>query len=190
MGRFPDSTAKRLRHQELLTSLDFEEANERRVRLTEIALDTAARLRNERGETGSTFSFLVSRHIADLGGHPDADPVQLCYYDFVQRNHAYSGGVAIRLEQDDAFHLNFFGRQDCRIESMGAVDYAKVKAAPPARFTDKWQRDGVTAVQGHVYRLHVFDPTDPVDFTLKFKILAMSSNEWVVFEWEPIPQDK
>jgi hypothetical protein len=46
------------------------------------------------------------------------------------------------------------------------------------------------AVIGQVYVEHCREPRDQIDRTFKFKVLDLKPGEWVVIEWEPIPQEK
>jgi hypothetical protein len=185
---------KRLRHLGVLAELDFDEARERLIRITESALQKASQLEKTRKKPTSNIAILVARPLCDRGrrGDPYAD---LCYYNFLHRNHKYKAGVGLEFGNGEGNRLgiNFYGGQDNRMSSLGAVNFAEVKKAPGPETTDKWWRDAaiapMTAVVGHVYLLHLVDARDSVNFTVKFRVLDRSPEEWIIIEWEPIPQE-
>ena len=186
---------KRLRHLDILAKLDFEEGHERRMRVTETALQRAAKLEKEREKPTSTIAVLVARNLCDLGGRNDPYG-GLNYYNFLQKNNAYEAGVALCFGNGmgDPLGINFYGGQDNRLRNLGPVSFADVKKAPGPETTAKWWRDqdapAPKAIAGHVYLLHLLDPRDQVDFTVKFRVIEVSSEEWIIIEWEAIPQEK
>jgi hypothetical protein len=191
--KLPDDSPRRLLHEGLLRTLEFEEAHERCIRVTEAALQKTAQLSKTRGKSATTIGVLVSRRICD--GRSNDPYGSMRYYNFLHKNHDYKAGVALEFGNGDGncLDINFYGGQDNRIEALGATDYARVKTAPNGAVTAGWWKNGqplVTAAVGHVYRLHVVDPRDQVDFAVKFRVLDMSPEEWIVIEWEYLPQER
>ena len=88
--------------------------------------------------------------------------------------------------------VNFYGGQDNRLAKLDTEKFEDVKKAPGPDTTAGWRNIGlgIDAAVGPTYVLHVNDPRDKIDFTVKFRILDMSADEWIVIEWEPIPQEK
>lgn len=189
------NSAQRLRHEDVLAALENQEAHERRMRVTETALQKASNLEKKRQKPTSTVSVLISRRLCDRGNRNDPYGA-LCYYNFIHKNNDYKAGVALGFGngEGNVLGINFYGGQDNRLSDLGKVRYDEVKKAPGPETTAKWwkDRDGppITAVVGHVYLLHLMDPRDRVDFTVKFKVLDLSSDEWIIIEWESVPQDR
>ncbi len=193
-ARLPLGSAKRLRHEDLLALLDREEAHERLVRITELALQKAATLEKKRGKT-STIAVLMARRICDVGDR-ESPYCHLCYCNFIRNNHDYSDGVALCFGngQGNVLGINFHGGHDNRLCALAGPRYEDVKTAPGPETTAKWWRDrrgvDMTAVVDQVYLLHVKDKQDKVNFTVKFKVRDLSLDEWIIIEWERIPQEK
>jgi hypothetical protein len=191
-GLNPESPM-RLRHLGLLAELDRQEARERIIRITDSALHKASQFEKARKKGPSTIAMLAARRLCHRGD-PGDPYYHLCYYNFIHRNHDYSAGVGLEFGNGpgNCLHVNFYGGQDNRMDCLGAVDYDSVKKAPGPAVTAKWWKQGptVTALLGHVYLLHLVDQRDGVDLTVKFKVLDRSPEEWIIIEWESIPQEK
>jgi len=144
----------------------------------------------------SKITVLVSRTLLP-NDHPDSNYYSsLCYYSFHKDKHGYSH-IAVSLEfgnGGDLFDVNMYGGQENRFKDMGAVDFASVKSAPNAATTAMWpgDRDSLPAKVGHVYVEHCREPNgdEMVDFTVKFKVIDLKPGQWVVIEYERIPQEK
>ncbi len=195
VSRLAHDSPKRLRHLGLLKELDAQDVRESLLRISESALQRAAELKKGRGKAAPNTAVLVSRRVCP-NAHPSEDPyAALSYYNFLHHNRDYKAGVGLEFGNGEGNYLdvNFYGGQDNRISNLGAVDFAVVKKAPGPATTAKWSngRDGarMTAVVGHVFLLHVLDVRDNVSFTVKFRVLDRSPEEWIIIEWEPIPQD-
>jgi hypothetical protein len=194
LAGLPMDSPKRLRHLGVLDDLDRQETRERVIRVTEAASQRLAELARDRKKATSSYALLVSRRLCDQNGW--RDPYKMCYYNFIHRNHDYKAGVALEFGNGEGNRLgfNFYGGQDNRIDYLGAADFEDIKKAPGPDTTEKWSRgnDGqpIPAMVGHVYLLHLVDPGDMVDLTVKFRVLDRSSEEWIVIEWEAIPQEK
>ena len=188
-------SAKRLRHEDVLAKLSFEEDHERCVHITETVLRKASLLEKGRAKGASKIEVLVARGICDGGGR-DRTYSEFYFYNFLHQNHDYTAGVGLGYGNGsgNALYVSFFGGQDNRLKSLGAVKYADVRQAPGPATTAKWWKNDpnapVTAVVGHVYLLHVLDPNAKIDFAVKFRILDLSPDEWVIFEWERVFQEK
>jgi hypothetical protein len=188
------NSPKRLRHQDILAKLDFEEAHEWRMRIADRPLAKAAVLEKAREKGAPMVAVLVARSVCDLGYHNDVYG-RMCYYNFTYFNHDYKAGVGLGFGNGDGnvLAVNFYVGQDNRLCDLGAVKYGNIKKAPGPETTAKWWKNGnppLTAVVGHVYLLHLVHLRDHVDFTVKFKVLDLSDDEWIIIEWERIPQEK
>jgi hypothetical protein len=192
LARLPADSPQRLRHEDLLAEFDRAEAHERRMRIADTALHRASQLEKARKKATSTIAVLLSRRLCDLGARDDPYGT-LCYYNFFRSNHEYRPGVGLEFGNGpgNRLQINFWRDQDNRMISLGDVKFAEVKKAPGPETTAKWWKGGLpmTAVVGHVYLLHVIEPRDRLDFTVKFQVLDLSPDEWIIIQWELIPQE-
>jgi hypothetical protein len=193
--KLEEDSAKRLRLVGLLRELDAQVAAEHCVRISEDAFKREADLRKTQGNgKKSKIAALLPRHVVDFRGHPDEDPfAALCYFNFKKSSHDYDSATGLEFHGGDRdhFQIHMLGGQDHRMTDLGEVDFEELKSAPDAKTTAAWpnRRGDSPAIVGHVYLEHCFCPGD-VDLTVKFKILDLKPGEWVIIEWQLIPQEK
>jgi hypothetical protein len=185
-----------MRLHTLLGELQALEANEQVVRVTEEALRRGTQIEKKRDpKAAAKVAVLTSRAVAgQMRVHPNQNPYAgMCYFSFPRDEHGYAGAVSLEFGNGgDTFQVLMYGGQKNRIKSLGAVDFAGIKSAPPAKVTATWEERGErNAVKvGDVYIEHCLEPRDRVDLTVKFRVLDLKPGKWVVIEWEAIPQDK
>lgn len=190
--KLPADSPLQPRLAELMNQLEAQADQEKNIRLLEAATKRLAQLRKEKGEK-ARVALLVSRMVTrdGLGGHPRHDPRSgWCYYSFPKAAHGYEGAVSLLFDNGGGtgtdFCSNMYGGQQNQIKDLGLVDFATVKSAPK-------KLDGadyVPAVVGHVYIEHCVEDRGGIDHTFKFRVIELKPREWVVIEWEPIPQEK
>jgi len=197
--KLPDDSPLRFRFTEILNQFDTQEDAERIIRVTEAAIQRATEIGKARdAKAPAKIAVLVSRSITmdGLGGHPRTDPRGgMCYYSFPKEKHGYEGAVSLMYGngRDDSLDVRMYGGQQNRLKDLGPVDFAGVKSAPDAKTTATWASQlgrGPQAIPEHVYIEHCLEPRDSVDMTVKFKVIDVKPGQWVVIEWEMIPQDK
>lgn len=176
----------------VFNDLEDQAESEHRARAREEAVKRIAELSKERGDrAASRITFLLGRGIGSRGRHPSEDPIYAtCYFNFPKGDRTYNSGVSLQFANGGRaqFQLNMLGGQDNRISELGAVDFASIVKAPGENVTAKWAREGKAKV-GHVYIEHCFSPEDRVNMTVKFKVLDLKAIDWVIIEWQPIPQE-
>lgn len=181
----------------ILSEFDRQLANERRLRVCEPALQRAADLRRARADKQAKIATLVSRWVTDER-EADRDNLYaaLCYFNFSTGKNDYNEAVALEFGNgdNDSFMVNMVTDQDNRFVDIGLADFTSIKKAPDAKVMAGWKRarrdEDLKAVVGHVYLEHCLRSDRDVDFTVKFKVLDLKPGEWVVIEWERIPQEK
>jgi RNA polymerase sigma factor (sigma-70 family) len=181
----------KLRLAGVMADLESQEPAERRLRVSEAGLKRVHELRTARGEgRPSRIDVLVSRQVSGLVKQHPADNLYagLCYFSFPKNKHGYKGAVSLEFgNSPDCFQVEMYGGQQNRLKDLGAVDFAGVKSVVDGAAT-AWGRRDLKAVVGHVYIEHCLEPDDKVDMAMKFKVIDLKPGEWVVIEWEPIPQ--
>jgi RNA polymerase sigma-70 factor (ECF subfamily) len=186
----------RLRLVALLADLNYQEAKVRRIRIIDAGLRRVAEVRKSSGR--QKIILLFARWVTpdpyiNVGNGAYRD---MCHFSFPREKYCCDGTQSLEFgdgsSPDNSFYpVTIVGSQN-RIKDLGAVDFSKIKTAPSAATTATWQggRVRIKPEVGHVYLEHCLDPRYQVDMTVKFKVLELKPDEWVILEWELIPQEK
>lgn len=182
----PSQKRLRLRLEPLLKELELAAALEAEAKRLEPLLRRAEDLQKAESKSRSRFAVLPSRQKLVRGSPYE----HLCYFSFPKGESLYDGTVSLGFGNgSDALDVVMLGGQGNTLRDMGDVDFAGVASAPDAKETALWGTR-VNAVKGHVYVEHCLDGRESIDQAFKFKVVDMKEGEWIVIEWEAIPQDK
>lgn len=199
----PQDRLLQMRLASVLSSLHLEQFVQNQARVVEGAFRRTDELRKKNPE--KKIAVLVSRMVTRSGlvahtrefGYGDT-----CCFSFPKVTHGFYGGMT-SLELDNGgidgndkgldLIINLRGLEANQLQDLGPVDFASVKNAPAVN-SPSWDKQLYPpAIAGHVYLEHCFEDRGGrgnVDVCVKFKVLEAKPREYVILEWETIPQDK
>ncbi|MBI2919556.1 MAG: hypothetical protein HYY18_00560 [Planctomycetes bacterium] len=176
----------RLRLAPLVEELANMEALEAEARRLEPVLRRRDDLEKDADPKGTKhFAALAARKSLHSNAYK-----YLCYFSFPRNMNGYETAVSLQYGNGgDNLDVVMYGGQKNTIRDLGTVDDAAVKSAPNAAETELWGTS-LVAEKDHVYIEHCLDERESVNQTFKFKVVDMKPGEWILIEWESIPQDK
>ncbi|MBI2933643.1 MAG: protein kinase [Planctomycetes bacterium] len=123
--------------------------------------------------------------VLDARTIPHADETGTCYFSFHSETHGYRGVVSLLFGNGEGtFQVQMYGGQKNSFTDLGVVDFAAVKAPESAEERADWSEDTLDAIVGHTYLEHIWE--DDIQFYVKFKVLAMEPDGYVVLLWEKL----